>query len=286
VRATISIHAAVLCRDREAGRSKEVIVDPKRRRLTHIIVREDGLTDSERIVPFDLIRTSSEDAIRLRSTRDQLDCLENYLDAHFVEPTYETPLPVDGAEAPPPDPLVISKRIPEGEVSLGRWALVEGTDGPVGRVRSLLVDMEDAHITHVVVLTHHFLSRREVAVPVEEVEHFHSEYVPLRVSRRAIESLPHVPLHHASVVPDIGAAAEDLVPEDPADPRVAAASDASHVEGAHLLADEVRTRLRARGFTDEQILDWAKAFLRAKHAGGDVDFLDWIRRQEHISKVR
>jgi uncharacterized protein YrrD len=281
----VPIHAPVLCRDGEAGKSKEVIVDPKQRRLTHIVVREHGLANSERLVPFDLVYESSEDALRMHCTRDHIHGLDSFIDARFVDPT-DTSLVLTGPSyKAEPYPLVISKRIPSGEVTLGRWALVEATDGPVGRLRSLVVELGDAQITHLVVLTHHFLSRQEVAVPVGEIKDIFSDYILLRVNRRAIENRPHVPLDSPTILSD--SADEDLVPEGPGDAAVKDVGlDASHLEAAHLLTDEVSARLRPSGFSDEQILDWAKAFLRAEHSGGAEEFLDWIHKQENPSKLR
>lgn len=44
------------------------------------------------------------------------------------------------------------------------------------------------------------------------------------------------------------------------------------VEGAHLLANEARPRLRADGFDDDQIDGWTRAYFEAGHEG-DVDGL-------------
>lgn len=72
-----------------------------------------------------------------------------------------------------------------------------------------------------------------------------------------------------------------LTPEDPSEAGVPARSpDESRIEGAHVLASEARERLAPQGFTEEQILDWAEAFV-AEEGNGDVDmFVDWIARQE------
>jgi hypothetical protein len=116
---------------------------------------------------------------------------------------------------------------------------------------------------------------------VTDVERLLPDYVFLRLSRRGVENLPHVPVHEAYLLPALRGADEELIPEGPTEagagnPEV----DASHLEGAHLLTEDVGARLRARGFTDEQILDWARAFLRSEHSGGDAEFLAWIRKKE------
>ena len=73
-----------------------------------------------------------------------------------------------------------------------------------------------------------------------------------------------------------------LEAEEPSDVGVVeAAPDASHAEAARVLADEARERLRAQGFTDEEIRRWADAYSRAE-GSGDVDSLvAWIAEQEH-----
>lgn len=283
----IPIHADVMCIDGDAGITKALIVDPQQRRLTHVVVREHRLADSERLVPIGLVDETSEDAIWLRCTRDELHGLEDFIEAHFVDLTYAPPPVGPSFDLSNPSPLVVSERIPKGELALRRHSRVEATDGSVGHVESLIVDAADDRISHVVVRTHRFLSRQEVAVPVTEVEGFFPDDVFVRLSRREVERLPHVPLHEADHLPALRSGDADLVPEGPTeagagDPEV----DVSHLEGAHLLAEDERARLRARGFTDEQILDWAKAFLRSEHSGGDAEFLSWIRKKEQAPRPR
>ncbi len=191
MRARISLHAAVRCRDGQDGRVKEAIVEPDGRRLTHIVVREHALLDSERLVPFEIVEGSSDDEIRLRCTSEQMHRLDNYLDVHFLGTSFGSPLPVFGSEAPELDPIVISEKVPEGEIAVGKWSLIEATDGPIGRIGAFIVDMDDGRISHVVVFTHHFLSHREVLVPIDHIERFHSGDVQLAISRRAVEQLGH-----------------------------------------------------------------------------------------------
>ncbi len=51
-------------------------------------------------------------------------------------------------------------------------------------------------------------------------------------------------------------------------------------EGAHLLANQARESLRARGFSDEQIREWAEAYIVACGSGDADGLLDWIRDRE------
>ena len=287
MRIDISIHADIICIDGDAGTCKALIIDPVQRRLTHAVVREHRWVASERLVPIDLVDETSEDAISLHCTRDELHALDNFIEARFVDVTYPSSAMSPSYEWSNPFSMVVSERIPKGEHVLRWHSAVEAADGPVGHVASLIVDTADDRITHVIVRTHRFLSRQEVAVPIAEVDQFLPDHVLLRLSRRDVESLPHVPFHEADLLPVLRSADNELVPEGPAEAGVGNVEvDFSHLEGAHLLAEELGDRLRSRGFTDDQILDWAKAFLRSEHSGGDPEFLAWIRKREQAPRPR
>lgn len=54
----------------------------------------------------------------------------------------------------------------------------------------------------------------------------------------------------------------------------------SRVEGSRVLADSARERLGDRGFTHDQVVAWAEAFLVHEEAG-DVDaFVAWVEEQQ------
>ena len=73
----------------------------------------------------------------------------------------------------------------------------------------------------------------------------------------------------------------DLTPEEPHEAGVPErVADQSHEEGARVLADEARERLRDKGFTDEQIREWAETYI-AEEGSGTVDGLvAWIAARE------
>jgi hypothetical protein len=74
---------------------------------------------------------------------------------------------------------------------------------------------------------------------------------------------------------------DDLTAESPQDAGVAVPKvPIEKVESERLLENEVRARLEADGFSDDQILRWIEAYF-ANHAEGDPDdVITWIREQE------
>jgi hypothetical protein len=73
----------------------------------------------------------------------------------------------------------------------------------------------------------------------------------------------------------------DLTPEEPHEAGVPEkVADESHEEGARILGDQARERLKDSGFTDRQIREWAETYI-AEEGSGTVDgLIAWIAEQE------
>lgn len=287
----IPIKAEVRCDDGVAGTSEAVILDPLKREVTHLVLRERGFPHTERLVPVDLIAWTTEDEIHLRCSTAEAKKFDSFVEAQFVEtPEGDVSYPIAiGAAAPylwpfayPRERLLVThERIPKEELAVRRNFEVDATDGRVGRVEAFLVDRDDDHITHVVVGSGH-LARSEFAVPVSDVAEISQDRVALRLDRRGVEHLPHVPYHQISLLPGIDETDRDLVLESPRRAGIDETEpDGSHLEAAHLLAQEADRRLESRGFTRDQIFEWAKGYLVADPTGGLDGFVTWIDEQEH-----
>ena len=72
-------------------------------------------------------------------------------------------------------------------------------------------------------------------------------------------------------------------PERPRDAGVPEIEPAElgQYEGASLLANDARERLRADGFTDSQIGRWAETFIAERSSGTADEFVAWIIEQEN-----
>jgi hypothetical protein len=71
------------------------------------------------------------------------------------------------------------------------------------------------------------------------------------------------------------------VPEKPEDAGVAEETpELSQIEGARLLGNDARERLRADGFDDTQIDAWAETFIAEVGSGTVDEFVAWISRSE------
>lgn len=76
---------------------------------------------------------------------------------------------------------------------------------------------------------------------------------------------------------------QNLTPEHPADAGIEThLPDLSHIEGSELLANESRHLLRKRGFSDQEIEEWAHTYIADQHTGDVASFVAWIDARERV----
>jgi sporulation protein YlmC with PRC-barrel domain len=198
------------------GELADVIIDPVKRRLTHLVVRprhghgESHLVSIDAAVPDD-----TADEIVLRCSEAELHGLPNVEEFAFLRlgeapvadpdwdvgvtnvlayPYYEsTGLVEYGAFVQ--DVGAVYDRIPKGEVEIRRTSSVLSADGNyVGDVDGFLVDDEE-RITHFVLERGHLWGRREVTVPIGAVTKVESDSVSVGLSIDEIGALPAYKVH-------------------------------------------------------------------------------------------
>jgi uncharacterized membrane protein len=86
------------------------------------------------------------------------------------------------------------EHVPLGEIAVRRGTLVEATDGYVGDVAELLVDPGKGEITHFVLQEGHLWGKKEVTLPLSAIDRVEEETVYLKLDKKAVESLPSVPV--------------------------------------------------------------------------------------------
>jgi sporulation protein YlmC with PRC-barrel domain len=82
------------------------------------------------------------------------------------------------------------ERIPPDELAVRRGAHVEATDGRIGVVEEFLVDPINGHITHLVLREGHLWGKKDVTIPVAQIDHIEEDKVYLKLSKQSIEALP------------------------------------------------------------------------------------------------
>ena len=82
----LPINTAIACTDGPCGHSTAIILNPVSNQVTHLVVREPRLFDTERMVPVEFVTESTPELIRLRCTEDELVHLPPFVTTGFFPP--------------------------------------------------------------------------------------------------------------------------------------------------------------------------------------------------------
>ena len=80
--------------------------------------------------------------------------------------------------------------MPEGELAVHRGDPVRATDGQVGVVGELVVDADSGHITHLVLEQGHLFGKKEITVPLDQIDHVSEGNVHLSIDKAEVKNLP------------------------------------------------------------------------------------------------
>ena len=198
----------VQCSDGVVGKLADVVVEPKQRRLTHLVVEEPE--GRARLVPAHLlaqIHTRDLTVVLACTKADVLAC--ESIRSFVYAGIYGFPREDEGSDVGVEETIVVPTlggeltpysgdleegygvtydRIPTGSAELRRTSPVASADGhDVGHVDGLLLAGEQ--VTHVVLQTGHHFGTRPLAIPVDAVESIETDRVTLSMSKDAVDSL-------------------------------------------------------------------------------------------------
>ncbi len=203
----IPIDVEVICTDGPAGHSSAIVLNPVTKEVTHFAVRTKGFLSDEYLVPIEFIAESTPERISLSCSRAELAQCQPFektvlvgvdgaelsaSDMDFaVAATYGT---MPGGEYPGPmyPPTIQEEQLPEGELSIHPGASVEATDDHVGHVREFIIDPQNNRVTHLVLREGHLWGKKDVTIPLDQVERIEEDVVYLKLDKAAVEQLPSV----------------------------------------------------------------------------------------------
>ena len=208
---TFTIGAAAVCSDGPCGEVSRVVVDPVARALTHLVIEPEHRAGLGRLVPLDMVESGTDD-VRLRCTLAEFEKLPSAeetdflpggsgYDAYAAHEAYYWPY--FGLEGGADPRLALASAVetrdmlPPGEVGVRRGETVHASDGEIGKVEGFVVDSSQGHVTHVLLQEGHLWGRKEVAIPIGNVETI-DQGIAVNLTKHEIEALPAVGItaHH------------------------------------------------------------------------------------------
>jgi sporulation protein YlmC with PRC-barrel domain len=193
----IPLNVQVHCADGLCGHSTEVVLDPDTDEITHLVIREHHLPNTERLVPISLVRNATPHLILLDCNKEALAEMEPFvaLEAQREEvPHYIGYL---GVPMSVPETHWVARRhkaIPQGELGVRQRARIEALDGYVGRLDEFLVEPKTEHVTHLVMREGHLWGEKDVMIPVSDIDRVEEEVIYLKLDKQGIEALPTIPV--------------------------------------------------------------------------------------------
>jgi len=169
---------------------------------------------------MNLVDTKAHE-IRLRCTTAQFEALEDAEETHFLpgasgewgygqDQMFSMPyfglgmggmgvggLGMGGMGMVSVPQVVTYDKVPVGDVEVRRGERVHASDGPIGRVRGLVIDPADHHVTHVLLDEGHLWGKKEIAIPISAVTSV-DDGVRLNLTKDEVRDLSSVDIGQAS----------------------------------------------------------------------------------------
>jgi uncharacterized protein YrrD len=211
----------VVSGDHVVGEVADVVIDPVRRRLTHLVVQPGHRHDMAHLIPIDAV-ASADDQLKLSWSADQVQSAPLVEETEFID-LERWPHPDNGWNIgtsrvlawpyygaggigldmgfewgygrTPATTITTYDRIPSGTTEIRRTSeVVSSDDHVVGHVDGFIVDPADG-ITHIVLERGHLWGHREITIPMREVRSVVYDRVHLRSTRDEIGELPTAAFH-------------------------------------------------------------------------------------------
>jgi len=214
--------------DEQVGKVSGFVIDPDTSEVTHLIVQKGWLLPEDKVVPFDMVRTATEDKVVLNESVEDFNELPPFEETHYVQSPeidrsgteareYRDPAieaehgqgvipPAGFAPAyywyPPSGyignpvgyygwpPVVTTQNIPADTIPLREGVDVISSDGKhVGDVERLFVEPDSTRATHFVI-SQGLLFKDRKLVPAHWVKSVDENKVHLTVTSSVLEKLP------------------------------------------------------------------------------------------------
>ena len=177
------------------GRVEHVIVDPSHGRATWLVVRENALPNTLRLVAEKFVAATGADGVHLSCDAAKLAAMREYVLTEYYPPSFFLHLAADEQCKLPLAPsgwTVERPATPAGSVALAGHETVWATDGKVGRLDGVHVEAHTGRVIELLLRQGHLWGAREVAIPAGLVAAYEDGIVRLAVDTAAIGALPSV----------------------------------------------------------------------------------------------
>jgi hypothetical protein len=177
------------CTDGVCGVLVRILIDPRARKVTNLMVEPRGRVGLGRLVPLSLVDLD-------RSTGGDLSLRCDIAEFEKLEPADAVGLAPDmgmsffGYGGGTIFPRAVAEEIvPPGEKEVEEDERARVSDGEIGHLHGLLVDTHSYDVTALLFQVGHLWGHKVVAIPISAVVGFESD-IPLSLSHQEVLDLP------------------------------------------------------------------------------------------------
>lgn len=190
---------------KEAGHIDRVVIDPKTKEITHVVIRWGLLQRKDKVVPINTVTSEQEGKLTLHVRGDELELLPDFEEEHYILVDEgrggETPSAVVSYPPYPGgvpgianyNPRYVAEthlNIPDNTVALKEGAKVIARDHKeVGHVTQVLASTPDDRVTHFLIVKGLLLKEQRL-IPVEWVDRLADDEVHLAIDSGTLDRLP------------------------------------------------------------------------------------------------
>ena len=209
----IPLKAKIICKDGEFGCVRDLLIDPVKEKVSHVVVENKHKGD-QFIIPIEKFDYSTDSVLNIEITAKEIEEYPKFLIQEFISiPVKDTEFVYWGADPAitqsytifpyvmhdgNPSVGVIKEAVPKGELKLKRGMAVKDRDGKtLGKIDELVIDPSDEFITHLIMRSGHLFGVKEIAVPSVHIFSYDRDAIVLSINANEIDSLPEVVVKRA-----------------------------------------------------------------------------------------
>ena len=188
----IRLKAHVECLDGRIGRLENIILNPDSGRVKYLVVRENDVANTQRLVPESLVKEASHDTVFLSINKKRFERMKNFIQEEYIPASTMLYMAEKAGwnMGTPASMFVEHEAVPAGGLVVHKGTGVFATDGRAGRVDEFLVEKKTGRITHLILREGHLWGKKDISVPINQVDRYEDGKVYLKIDKKGVEELP------------------------------------------------------------------------------------------------
>ncbi len=193
----IRLNAHVECLDGRIGRLENVILNPETERVTYLVVKENSFPNTLRLVPERFVKETLHDRILLSIPKQKFEGMKDFIQEDYIPPNIMLYMAEkEGWDFGTPAAVFLEhEAVPAGGLVVHKGAGVYASDGHVGKVDEFLIEKKTGRITHLILREGHLWGKKDIWVPINQVDRYEDGKVYLKLDKEGVKDLPVIDLH-------------------------------------------------------------------------------------------